>query len=215
MTAPIQLSLLRHAEVDVRYHRVFGGHIDMDLSPKGHEQAGALAGYLKNTKFDAVYASPMKRVQQTLAPFFSLNTANPRESEGRPEPLIRPGLKEVNFGDWTGLGWEEVRSRFNVSPFQWLDLLDREGIPNSESGKVFRARVEPCVREILGKHHGQSVVVACHGGTVRMILSILLDLPFSKMSIFEIDYASLTRVLVASHKTEVQLLNFAPWRDVS
>ena len=30
----------RHAEVEVRYHKIFGGTIDMNLSPRGQEQAG-------------------------------------------------------------------------------------------------------------------------------------------------------------------------------
>ena len=45
-----------------------------------------------------------------------------------------------------------------------------------------------------------------------MILSILLELPLAKMSVFEIDYASLTTVSVTAEKSEVHLLNFAPWR---
>ena len=214
MIAPTTLLLLRHAEVEARYQRVFGGHIDMDLSPRGQEQAAALAKYLRPLKFDAVYASPMKRVQQTLIPFLR---AEERQADSPPEfpkPSVLPGLREVNFGDWTGLGWEEVRRRFSVSPFQWLNLLEKDEIANSESGKVFRARVEPCVQAILRDHPAQSVAVACHGGTIRMILSILLGIPFAQTSMFEIEYASLTRVLVSPHKTEIHLLNFTPWRDL-
>ena len=65
---PTRLFLLRHAEVEEKYHRIFGGRIDMNLSALGHEQAGKLAGYLAGTTFDAMYVSPMKRAQQTLAP---------------------------------------------------------------------------------------------------------------------------------------------------
>ena len=68
MDSVTTLSLIRHAEVEVSFQGVFGGCIDMDISPRGHEQAAALARYLKRKKFDAVYASPMKRVQQTLSP---------------------------------------------------------------------------------------------------------------------------------------------------
>ena len=201
---PTRLFLLRHAEVEARYQRIFGGQIDMDLSPRGHEQAAALAKHLGNHAFDAIYASPMKRVQQTLAPV----------AAGRKQtPIILAGLREVHFGDWTGLGWEEVKTRFNVSAFQWLEKLEQAAIPNAESAKTFRARVEPCVEQILRDHPGQSVAVVCHGGTIRMILSILLDLPLSRMASFEIEYASVTQVHQLPHKTEVQLLNFTPWRD--
>src|SRR6185369_5101295 len=99
------LLLIRHAEVDVKYHRVFGGRIDMDLSARGHEQATALAAWLKHKPIDAVYASPMKRVQQTLIPLVN---------SGVPPPVILPDLREVDFGDWTGLGWEAVHEKFGA-----------------------------------------------------------------------------------------------------
>ena len=44
-------------------------------------------------------------------------------------------------------------------------------------------------------------------------LAILLELPLPKLAAFEIDYASVTKVSLFPHKTEVQLLNFTPWRE--
>jgi len=205
MPTTTRLFLLRHAEVEARYHKIFGGQIDMELSPRGHEQAAALANYLQTKSFDAIYASPMKRVQLTLAPLLAGRSV---------APVIMPGLREVDFGAWTGLGWEEVKTKFNVSAFEWLHQLERGTIPNAESTKTFRARVEPCMQQILRDHPGRRVAVACHGGTIRMILSILLELPLPDMARFEIEYASLTEVHCRPHKTEVQLLNFAPWRDL-
>jgi broad specificity phosphatase PhoE len=206
MIAATSLFLLRHAEVESRYQRIFGGRIDMDLSPRGHEQAAALARYLGPKAFDAAYSSPMKRAQQTVTPLVKA---------GLPDPVVVEGLREVDFGDWTGLGWDEVRTRFNVSAFQWLDLLERGAIPNAESAETFRARVEPCLRMILEANPGHRVAIICHGGVIRMILSILLGIRLSKMAGFEIEYASLTEVHCSPDKTEVQLLNFTPWRDVA
>src|SRR5262249_15907327 len=100
------------------------------------------------------------------------------------------------------------------SAFRWLEQLEAGTIPNAETTAGFRGRVEPCVREILGAHAGQTVAIACHGGVIRMVLSILLDLPLPTMALFEIEYASITEVHVSGHKTEVQLLNFTPWRDL-
>jgi broad specificity phosphatase PhoE len=200
------LYLIRHAEVEPRYQRVFGGRIDMELSDNGHTQAAALARYLNRHKFDAIYASPMKRVRQTLVPLLV---------NGAPQPVVLPDLREVDFGDWTGLGWEEVREKFGVSAFEWLNQLERGTLANGETGETFRARVEPCLHQILRAHAGQNVAVVCHGGVIRMVLSILLSLPLSKLAHFEVDYASITQVGIHPHKTEVQLLNFTPWRHVA
>lgn len=201
-----KLFLLRHGEVESRYQKVFGGRIDMDLSPHGHEQATALAKYLKNTNFDAIYCSPMKRAQQTLAPILA---------NYKIQATTIPNLHEVHFGDWTGLGWQEVHDKFQVSAFQWLDMLEQAAVPNGECSRTFRGRIEPCLKEIIEQHSGQAVAIVCHGGVIRMILSILLDLPLPKLAHFEIEYASLTEVHLLPHKVEVQLLNFTPWRDLA
>jgi broad specificity phosphatase PhoE len=205
MIAATSLFLLRHAEVEPKYQRIFGGKIDMNLSPRGHEQAAKLAGYLTQKKFDAVYSSPMKRVQQTMVPFMT---------GPHPKPVIMPGLREVDFGDWTGLGWEQVREKYNISAFDWVNQIDQGLMPNAETGETFRARVAPCVQQILQDHPGQNVAVFCHGGVIRMILSILMNLPFQRMNLFEIEYASLTEVHCSPQRTEVQILNFTPWRDL-
>lgn len=199
------LFLIRHGEVEDRYHRVFGGRIDMNLSPRGREQAQLLAQHLRKRRFDAVYVSPMKRAQQTLAPM----TAN----LARPAVTV-PELHEVDFGDWTGLSFAQVLERFNARAYEWLHHIERAGIPNGECAKNLSRRIGPCLERILRDHEGQSVAVICHGGVIRVILSILLDMPLSRMSLFEVDYASVTWVELQPHKTEVQLLNFTPWRDL-
>ena len=200
-----RLLLIRHAEVEARYQGVFGGRIDMELSPRGHRQAAALAKHLCARPVSAIYASPMKRVQQTIAPLLV---------NGAPKPIILRDLREVDFGDWTGLAWDEVQARFGISAFAWLEQLECDGIANAESAETLQERVEPCLRQILAAYAGQQVVVACHGGIIRVLLGILLRWPLARMGAFEIEYASLTQVLVQPHKAELRLLNFTPWREI-
>lgn len=204
MQAPTRLYLLRHAEVEERYQRVFGGRIDMELSPFGHEQARALGNYLKPISLNGIYASPMKRAQQTL------EKIGPHQEI---TPVILDELREVDFGVWTGLGWDQVKAQFDVSAFQWLDHLERGLISQAEPIPQYRERIESALKRIVNDSNGRTLGVVCHGGVIRMMLAILLDLPFAKTSCFEIDYASVTIVDLLRHKVEVQLLNFAPWRD--
>ena len=203
--AVTRLWLIRHAEVEARYQKTFGGRIDMNLSPRGHAQAKVLAGYLHGKTFDAVYASPMKRVQQTLAPALK---------NGAPAQIILPGLREVDFGHWTGYNWFQVQKKFGVHPYDWLDEIERGAVPHGETGVEFRARVEPCLFEIIRRQPGGTSAVFCHGGVIRMMLAILLDLPLAKTNSFEIEYASVTQVALYPHLNEIELLNFTPWRDL-
>ncbi len=224
---PTRLLLIRHGEVEPPHQHTFGGRIDMNLSARGQQQAKTLAQYLHGKTIDAIYASPMRRVQQTLAPFLNNGASTPRSAtpvlrsssakeggEDGPPQTILPALRELDFGDWTGLGWQAVSERFGFSAYEWLDQIEHKGAPNGENGKTFRARVEPCLREIARRHRGQNVAVFCHGGVIRMMLAILLDVPLPKTNHFEIEYASVSQVALHPHMAEVELLNFTPWRDL-
>lgn len=200
------LWLIRHAEVEPRYQSIFGGRIDMELSEQGHRQAAALAQFLHGKDFSALYASPMRRVQQTLAPLLT--------DPALPPPVLLSELREVDFGDWTGLAWEAVQEKFGVSPFSWLEQLEQASIPNAESASQLRSRLEPCLQQILGAHQGGQVALLCHGGVIRMLLAILTGWKFSTMGSLEIEYASISQVSVAADRVRLQLLNFTPWRDL-
>lgn len=199
-----RLYLIRHGEVERAYHKVFGGRIDMELSPLGHDQVKALARFLHAAPPDALYASPMRRVQQTLAPL--------AEKTGL-QPILMEGLREVDFGAWTGLSWDEVQNRHGVSAFTWLNQLEEGTIERAETVRDFRKRVELSLDQILAEAPGKTIAVICHGGVIRMILSILFDLPFRKMSMFEIEYASVSKIHYRPSKREIEFLNLTPWRD--
>lgn len=199
-----RLFLVRHAEVEPEYQRKFGGRLDMGLSERGCEQARALAVHLERVRFDALYASPMKRVQLTIAPLMA---------NGHPPPVIEPDLREVDFGDWTGLVWEEVREQFGVSPFDWLEELHAGRMPNAETGAALCARVGAVMRRILEQHTGGTAGVFCHGGVIRAALAELLELPLPRMEMFDVDYASVTELKLRRGKPELKLVNYTPWRN--
>ena len=147
----------------------------------------------------------MKRVQQTLAPFLK---------NGAPAQTILSGLQEVDFGDWSGYTWTEVREKFGVHPYDWLDEIELGAVPHGENGVQLRARVEPCLFDIIRRHPGETAAIFSHGGVIRMMLAILLKLPLPKTNQFDIEYASITQVALHAHMNEVELLNFTPWRDL-
>jgi len=203
---PTRLLFLRHAEVEEAYHRVFGGRIDMSISALGRRQAAALAEYVhRKFRLDAIYASPMQRVRLTLEPLLERVPL---------QPVVEPGLREVDFGAWTGLRWHEISERYGVTAYDWLDALERGTMPEAEPEELFRRRVDAALRRVLTEQAGRTVAVACHGGVIRMALAVLLELPLHKMTHLEIDYASLTWVDCLERKVEMQLHNFTPWRDL-
>lgn len=121
--------LMRHAEVEAAYRQTFGGRIDMKLSQQG--QARLLAEFLQRLSLGSCFSSPMKRAVQTAAPC--------REWT---KPVLLSGLREVDFGDWTGLRWKEVREKYGKSARDWLHLLEANAIPKAEFIEQLRARIQ-------------------------------------------------------------------------
>lgn len=177
----------------------------MGLSALGGRQAALLAEYLA-AKFpiDALYSSPMRRVRETLEPLLARIPLS---------PVVVEDLREVDFGAWTGLKWEQIAERYGVTAFDWLDHLERGSVPEAEPEEMFRRRIERVLDRVLAEQPGKTVALACHGGVIRMALAVLLDLPLHKMTHLEIDYASLTWVDCRGARREMQLGNFTPWRD--
>lgn len=205
---PTRLYFIRHGEVEERYQKVFAGRLDIDLSANGLRQAERLAASLRPIHFDAIYVSPMKRAQRTVAPLIATNGHS---------PVTLEDLREVDFGAWTGHTWDDVRSHFGKSAFDWLHELDTQSIPQAEAGADLRHRVARCVDLMRSRHVGQNVAVVCHGGVVRAALAYLLDLPLPKMAHFEIDYASVSIVELGRRpgRTELILLNHTPWQSTA
>ncbi len=194
--------------MDLRYRQIFGGsRIDMELSALGHEHAQALADWLGESRVDAVYASPMIRARQTAAPLLQERGMN---------PVILDNLREVDFGDWTGFRWDQIQEKFGIAAYDWLDVLENGGIPNGDTADALRQRVRPCVQAILDDNAHRTVAVVCHGGIVRVILSLLLEVPLAHMAHFNVDYGSVTMLELQPHKKhaiEIELLNFCPLTD--
>ncbi len=206
MSLVTQLLLIRHGEVEERYHHIFGGRIDMELSARGHEQAMAMAKYLSGRPVDALYVSSMKRAQLT---------AKPIGEALKLSPTVVNDLREVDFGDWTGLHWNEIEPKYGVSAFAWLDEFSAERIPNAEPHGHYAERVGRGLGQVLSEQPGRSVAVVCHGGVIRMLLALMLKQPLAEMAKVQVEYASLTRVARHGERWEVQLLNFTPWRDLA
>ena len=201
----MQIYLIRHGEVEEKYHKVFGGsRIDMGLSPLGRKHGEAVAAWLKDTKLDALYASPMLRVQQTLAPL--------AEQRGM-QPTLMPGLREIDFGDWTGHRWDEVQANFGMSAFDWLEIIESNGIANGESIDSLMDRVRESLLQIIQAHPHQQVAIYCHGGIIRAIIALLMEMPLRHMAHFNIEYGSINVVELLpdrKHAVEIELLNFQP-----
>src|SRR5205814_2263754 len=76
-----------------------------------------------------------------------------------------PGLREVDVGEWSGLTWPEMRTRFPESVER--HTARGHGWERGESYEEMAERVISSLRRIADLHRGERVLVVVHGGTMR------------------------------------------------
>lgn len=163
-----RLYLVRHGETTWNAGLKFQGHTDVPLSQRGIEQAESLARRLNNRKFTAFYASDLTRAIKTA------------EIIAAPHGLTVesfPALREVNFGSWEGLTFQEIKERFTELAQRWWDNPKDTSTPEGETLTELTLRVNGAVRWIVERHlNGQEVVVVSHGGPIRTIIASVLGM---------------------------------------
>jgi probable phosphoglycerate mutase len=163
---PARLLLVRHGQTEENAKQVFQGQRGRGLDAVGRAQAARLAERLAKAKVDALVASDLERAEETA------------RIVGRAiglEPVLDPGLREVDVGAWTGLSYEETALRFPEEWAAWTAGLD---VPRGggETYAALAARIDARLRALAEAHAGRTVVVVSHGAALRSFVATLLGL---------------------------------------
>lgn len=179
MTARLTLYLVRHGRTAWNREGRYQGHKDVPLDATGREQARRVARALAGAALDAVYSSDLLRARQT---------AEPLGRELGREVICLPGLREMDFGEWEGLTWDEVHERYPAVVQAWRTDRRTARVPGGEDLEGFGERVLAAFAAIVGRHPRGRVAVFAHGGSLRVYLCSVLDLDRSRL--WEIDQDS-------------------------
>lgn len=193
---PTRLYLIRHGEVV--NHGVYNGQTDVDITPRGLKQMENLRDRLKEKKITAVYSSDLRRTRLGA------------EIIAQPHGLIPQSFsefREMNFGRWQGLTYQEVMEKYPEDIPQWLKELGTFRIPQGESLKDVQERVIPKLNELLAKHQGEEIVLVCHGAVNRVIIAEALQLPLAHLLRLEQDYGCLNIIEYVSTWRVIKLIN--------
>ena len=180
----MELLLIRHA-LPVR-RELDAGVADPELSEKGHEQAGHLGQYLSSEHLDAVYASSLRRAQQTAMPVVKHRDL---------EMVIEPDVAEYDKNSPEYVPVEELKA---TNDPRWLAMLDGIWEQDGEDEETFNARTIGAIERIIGEHRGERVAIVCHGGVINAYLTHILDLEVGSRGFFYPNYTSIHRVAAAS-----------------
>ncbi|MGJ7909782.1 histidine phosphatase family protein [Neobacillus sp. LXY-1] len=150
----VVITLFRHGITEANVRRAYLGWTDSPLCPG--------EPVLMNLKeHDIYFSSDLPRCTATL------NLVFPQA-----HPYLLSELREMNFGDWEGKTYEELKDEPRYE--QWLTDPSRYSPPNGESYQQFSERVQAGWRKLVQMVLTQTFercAVMTHGGVIRYLLS--------------------------------------------
>lgn len=158
---------VRHGETQANRAGILqGGSVNLPLNNNGRTQAGAVADYLKQEKFDAAFASDLRRAAETAEIIVKAN------QHGVPLELTA-GLQEWNCGEMDGLSFEEIGKRFPREGRSFAFEQIETQMPGGELGTDFQARIDRFMMELVQKFPGKRILLVAHGGTLQRIFRLV------------------------------------------
>ena len=162
-----RLFLVRHGETEWNRSLRYQGHRDIPLSKEGRVQAEKLALRLAAERLDAAYASDLIR---------AIDTA--RIISARHGLEVKPvsEIKETNFGLWEGLTYREITEQFPEEMQGWRTNPRDTRIPGGETFSEVAERCQAGLKKIIEQNPGKNVLVAAHGGIIRIAVATALGM---------------------------------------
>ena len=167
-----KIILVRHGHVEGISPERFRGRTDLMLTAQGRGQAEATARRIHASWTPAaVYTSPLSRGRATAEAIANLPGLS---------PVTLDGLIDIDYGQWQGLTPDEARSRWPEPVATWYRAPDWAAIPGGETLQQVLARTVAALRDVVGRHPDDTVVLVGHDSVNRVILLHILGLPLSR-----------------------------------
>lgn len=162
--------LVRHGQTEWNRTRRIQGQLDSKLDELGREQARLVADRLAaETEIAAVYASDLSRAMDTAQAI----VAHHPGLVVTPDPRMR----EIGFGPWEGKQWDEFEKEEAKKLRQWRTDVTSIIVPGIEPIEDFSGRIRSFMDEMVAKHPDGKVLVAAHGGSINMFITVAMEFP--------------------------------------
>jgi 2,3-bisphosphoglycerate-dependent phosphoglycerate mutase len=161
------LILIRHGQSLWNAANRFTGWTDIDLSPKGEEEAVKAGMRLAGTLIDRVHTSDLIRAQRTAEIILKLN-----EASGDVPTRYDERLNERHYGSLQGLNKVETAEKHGAKQVRiWRRSFD-VAPPGGESLEMTATRTIPYFLEeiVPDLERGLNVLVSAHGNSLRSIV---------------------------------------------
>lgn len=162
---------IRHGYTAWNRSRRYLGHRDVELLSGAEAGLARLPAILAGIEFSRVYCSDLLRCRQTLARI---------RPDLVPEAYYDARIRELNFGEWEGLTYEELKGLKTYR--NWIDDPASSKPPGGESWGQFEDRVEAFLHDLSdnamdsshntgegGAHFLAPALIVTHGGVISLL----------------------------------------------
>jgi probable phosphoglycerate mutase len=188
--------LIRHATNDTVDVRIAGRMPAVHLNDEGRRQAEELAHRLDGFQLDAIYSSPLERAVETAEPIAQQHGLGITSLDS---------LNEIDFGDWTWKGLDELNAYELWHQFNTFRSGMR--IPGGETIVEVQARMVVELLNLCEKHPEQTLAIVGHGDPIKAVISFYLGNPLDFMLRFVIDPVSVSIIELDLVSGRLLLLN--------
>jgi broad specificity phosphatase PhoE len=161
----MELICVRHGRTAWNALRKFQGQTDVPLDDEGLAQAQALAAHLRDEHFDVALTSDLMRARTTAEAIL-----------GECDVVLElaPQFREMHFGLWEGLTWDEIVGRWPE-----LDAASEKApmhytAEGGESWEALCARVDTALRALTQRMGADDrALIVSHAGVMHGIVRSL------------------------------------------
>ena len=193
-----RLILVRHGQTDWNVELRYQGQTDVPLNDIGQAQVEALGRRLASEHLDAIHASDLQRAWSTAEA-----VAAHHEIDVQPDARLR----EILIGEWEGLTYAEMQARDPERLARWFEDPARVSSPGGETVEQLAARMGAVLEELRAGDEESTVLLASHGGALRVMLCLALGMPPAERWRLRLDGASVSELHLYKEGAILTLLN--------
>lgn len=193
-----KLLLVRHGSTGPANKGRFIGSSDIEIDKEILESMDPFSRLVASFTPEHFFCSPLIRTRQTAE---KINSHIGLDVE------IEEKLREINFGRWEKLTFQEIVQQDPVLVQQWSEGKPDFQFPGGEEVGAFHKRIHHITQEIL-RLPGESILIVTHGGVIRTMICQLLGLePNNYLLLFDIQPSTLTIIDVFDNQGVLKGMN--------
>ncbi|MEI6866190.1 alpha-ribazole phosphatase [Flavicella sp.] len=174
----MEIYLVRHTTPKIEKGICYG-QTDLDITTEFKKESEIILNKIPFNTKTKLYSSPAKRCTK-LAALISKNYS------------IDERLKELNFGNWEMKNWDRIPKE-EIDP--WMQDFVHIKVPNGESYTELAQRSIAFFKEI-SELNNTDVIVICHAGVIRSILSYVTKTLLKDSFDIKIIYGQISKITI-------------------